>query len=111
VAGFVLSVGAADPTVASDQEAGGKPEATAVRAEGRNRAAMTRDAPQRAQDSREIARQARRSSSTLPADSTPNSVYDVAKGLSPATRSPLSEIETAWRRTDFKGRRLVVVPT
>ncbi len=23
---------------------------------------------------------------------------------------PLSEIETAWRRTDLRGRRLVVVP-
>ncbi|GIH51017.1 NADPH2:quinone reductase [Microbispora rosea] len=59
-------------------------------------------------------------------------IYGAAKGLDPRTmdevyqrivawtrsgeltfdveRVPLSDIETAWRRTDLKGRRLVVMP-
>jgi hypothetical protein len=59
-------------------------------------------------------------------------IYGAAKGLGPATmgevygqivkwaqsgeltfdleKVPLSDIETAWPRTDLRGRRLVVVP-
>jgi len=72
---------------------------------------------------------------TLTADSLRTSgveIYGVSKGLSPEVmgevyaqivgwardgtltfdveRVPLSEIETAWQRTDLRGRRLVVVP-
>jgi NADPH:quinone reductase-like Zn-dependent oxidoreductase len=72
---------------------------------------------------------------TLAADSLRTSgveIYGAAKGLGPATmgevygqivqwaqagaltfdleKVPLSQIETAWRRTDLRGRRLVVVP-
>ena len=72
---------------------------------------------------------------TLTADSLRTSgveIYGAAKGLSPATmgevygqivqwaqagtltfdleKVPLSQIETAWQRTDLRGRRLVVVP-
>jgi NADPH:quinone reductase-like Zn-dependent oxidoreductase len=71
---------------------------------------------------------------TLAADSLRTSgveIYGAAKGLSPATmgevygqivqwaragqltfdleKVPLSEVETAWQRTDLRGRRLVVV--
>ncbi|HTX29091.1 MAG TPA: zinc-binding alcohol dehydrogenase family protein [Streptosporangiaceae bacterium] len=72
---------------------------------------------------------------TLAADSLRTSgveIYGAARGLNPATMSevygqivqwaqtgtltfdlekvPLSQIETAWQRTDLRGRRLVVVP-
>lgn len=72
---------------------------------------------------------------TVTADSPRTSgveIYGVAKGLSPEVmeevygqivrwaqdrtlafdleKVPLSEIETAWRRADLRGRRLVVVP-
>jgi NADPH2:quinone reductase len=71
----------------------------------------------------------------LTADSVRTSgleIYGVAKGLDPESvagsysqivqwardgqlivgidRTPLSEIETAWQRTDLKGRRLVITP-